>query len=1040
MRHLKYGLILGFLLGLWPVVAIEIGPLPAAIAQTVDQRKDEANQLLKEGNSQLNAGKNERALSILEKALKLYQELKDREGEGQVLKSLGNVHSALMQNDKALQLFQQSLAIAQEIKNQDLEARSLNNIGGVYENTNHLEKAVEFYQIAFDLSKTSLNLKLLPIVIKNLGRIHKKQSGLNTAIRFYKDTIKFLQGIGAYTEKAMVLNTLGTLYTNHEQYKNAIASFDEALPIFKAFGDQAGQANALNGLGYAYYWISQQEIAINYYQQALTIFENIDNKNGQAISLKGLGSSYHYLGQYDKAIELHSKALKISESLDDLYGQAGAFFNLSNAYKILNQPIQARELMEKALAIFKKLEAPHNEAAALSNIASYLITAQPYKAISLYEEALLLYKQVGSLYGQAQNTKAIGNIYRALGQTEKALDLYQKAFSIFEKTNEVYGQAYTLTGIGNTYTSTKQYDQALQFYQRAFSILSSIGDREGEHNVLSSIGRVMVKQNQPQLAIVFYKQSVNVLESIRKAVPREQQESYTQTVAGTYRTLADLLLQQNRILEAQRVLDLLKVQELDDYFKDIQRSDKTQPNIPYWQPEKDILKRFNDLLRNREELTKLTSRPPKDLSSTERQRLQDLTAQQDLISLNFTKFLDFPDVIAALKQLRESTTGQSLEPEQFNQLQNNLAQLPQRSALLYPLILPDRLELVLILPDAAPLRIPVPVSSTDLNQAIVNLGQTLSDPTSDPRPAAQKLHSWLIKPLNTALTIAQIKHLVYAPDAALRYIPLGALHDGNQWLAQRYSISNITAVSLTDFSRKPSAQFRLFAGACAKCNFKFDINGQPYEFDDLPATKTEVETLAKVVPDHTVLLNQDFSPEQLKLNLGHYNIVHLATHAAFVTGAPSESFIVFGNGSRTSLSQIRAKWNLSKQDLIVLSACQTAVGSAQLGSGAEILGLGYQMQNSGAQATLASLWKVSDSGTQQLMNAFYHSLLQSGKTKTAALQQAQIALISGDFSAVGGLRASTSVTIVNARSGKAVLPGLSHPYYWAPFILIGNGL
>jgi CHAT domain-containing protein len=132
-------------------------------------------------------------------------------------------------------------------------------------------------------------------------------------------------------------------------------------------------------------------------------------------------------------------------------------------------------------------------------------------------------------------------------------------------------------------------------------------------------------------------------------------------------------------------------------------------------------------------------------------------------------------------------------------------------------------------------------------------------------------------------------------------------------------------------------------------------------------------------------------------------------HAAFVPGQPDESFILFGNGDRATLRDIET-WNLTYADLVVLSTCETGV-SGILGNGEEILGLGYQMQQAGALATIASLWVVDDEGTEVLMNAFYKALRQ-GNTKASALRQAQITLLNSEYNA---------------------------PYYWAPFIIIGNG-
>ncbi len=145
--------------------------------------------------------------------------------------------------------------------------------------------------------------------------------------------------------------------------------------------------------------------------------------------------------------------------------------------------------------------------------------------------------------------------------------------------------------------------------------------------------------------------------------------------------------------------------------------------------------------------------------------------------------------------------------------------------------------------------------------------------------------------------------------------------------------------------------------------------------------------------------------------MSNFPILHFATHAAFVPGAPDESFILFGDGDVASFRDLRF-WNLSNTDLVVLSACETGLGG-HLGDGIEILGFGYVMQEAGAKAAIASLWQVSDDGTQALMNAFYAALQQDKLSKVAALQKAQLSLLNGIY---------------------------DHPYYWAGFILIGNGM
>jgi CHAT domain-containing protein len=257
-------------------------------------------------------------------------------------------------------------------------------------------------------------------------------------------------------------------------------------------------------------------------------------------------------------------------------------------------------------------------------------------------------------------------------------------------------------------------------------------------------------------------------------------------------------------------------------------------------------------------------------------------------------------------------------------------------------------------------------------------------------------------------------------------------------LAERFAVSYITAASLIDFTARPTYQpdnLELLAAACVQCSFE-NING--YRFTDLPHAGVEVETLAAQIPNTELRLNSMFNASDLREVITDFSIVHLATHAKFVQGQGGESFIVTGDGSSVSLSEMQ-NWNLDA-DLVVLSACETAVGEAQLGSGVEILGFGYQMESAGAKAAIASLWQVSDGGTQVLMNAFY-AALQAGHTKAEALQLAQQALISGEFEIEGrGDRADFN--LVTARTGlpAVVSDNLDHPYYWAPFILIGNGL
>jgi len=670
-------------------------------------------------------------------------------------------------------------------------------------------------------------------------------------------------------------------------------------------------------------------------------------------------------------------------------------------------------------------------------------------ALKFYQEALAVLKTIDNKTDkknlEAVTLHNIGVVYLEQGKYELALELLQEALTIIKPLGYKQSEGVILGNIGKVYFKQGKYESAWNLYQQSLVIVQEFGNKDDEGYVLKNIGYLLEKQNQPELAVVFFKQSVNAREAIRnniKGLPQEQQESYTETIAEDYRHLADLLLQQNRVLEAQRVLDLLKVQELEDYLRNVRGSENTATGVAERPQERQIREgmaaQIDKAIALGKELAQLESIPVSNRTPAQKQRIVELRKTEQEITKQFNEFLSTPQVREWIAQLQQSTQGQTFNLESSaTALQDNLKQLQQDAVILYPFVLPDRLELVLVTPYAPPLRRTVSVKREELNRVIAEFRSALTTPTSDAKVPAQKLYDWLIKPIENDLAQAKTQTIIYAPDGQLRYIPLGALHDGNQWLVQRLGINNITAVSLTDLNTKPQSQLNVLAAAFTQGNYSVKVGGQEVDYSGLPFAGREVENLAQTVPNTTKLLDQQFNKDIVS-QMNDYSVVHLATHAAFLVGQPEESFILFGNGDRATLRDVK-NWRLPNVDLVVLSACETGLGD-KLGDGREILGFGYQMQQTSARAAIASLWSVSDGGTQALMNAFY-SALQTGKiTKAEALQQAQIALSTGDYTAIGEQRGLGVEERIKNSLPSQVSDRLSHPYYWAPFILIGNGL
>jgi CHAT domain-containing protein/Tfp pilus assembly protein PilF len=1007
-RRVKYSsaILASLIFSLAPTLALLVTGVgkDAAVAQTASNqsRKAEADRLLQEGIQQLRQGKFRAALETFQKVLVIRKEVGDKAGEGTTLNNIGLVYSNLGQYPKALEFYQQALAISKEVGDKAREGATLNNIGGVYSNLGQYPKALEFYQQALAISKEVGDKAGEGTTLNNIGGVYSNLGQYPKALEFYQQALAISKEVGDKATEGTTLNNIGLVYHQQGQYPKALEFYQQALAIRKQVGDKATEGTTLNNIGLVYHQQGQYPKALEFYQQALAIAKQIGDSSGEGVTLTGIGLVYYNLGQYPKALEFYQQALTIRKEVGDKAGEGTTLNNIGGVYDSLGQ--------------------------------------YP-KALEFYQQALAIRKEVGDKAGEGTTLNNIGSVYDKLGQYPKALEFYQQALAIHKEVGNKPMEGTTLNNIGAVYDKLGQYPKALEFYQQALAILKEIGDSSGEGGTLNNIGYLLNAQKQPELAIVFFKQSVSTYETIRqqlRVLPKEQQQSYTETIAGTYRTLADLLLKQNRILEAQQVLDLLKIQEIEDYLRNVRGTGQKLYELP---PEREILAKYNELQQSTialgKELTQLRKIPEPSRTPQQQQRIAQLVKLQEDLNEQFNAFTSRADVVALVKQLSPQIIRQTVDLSQLDSLRDDLRGLD--AVILYPLVLEDRLELVITTPNSPPLRRTVNVKREDLNRTIAEFRQVLQNPGKDAKPIAQQLYTWLIKPLENDLKLAGVKTIIYSPDAQLRYIPLAALHDGNQWLVQRYKINNITAKSLTDFTSKPQPQPRVLAGAFVQGTYNVKLGDDTLTFSGLTYAGKEVENLVSLIPNSTKLFDKQFSRDATTSKMNEYNIVHMATHAAFVPGAATDSFILFGNGDTATLKDIE-KWSLNNVDLVVLSACETGLGGKFGENGEEVLGLGYQFQNRGVRATIASLWQVDDGGTQALMDAFYAFLENGNSTKAEALRQAQTALITGDFQALGEKRGIAVRERIRNGVPVKVQSRLSHPYYWAPFILIGNGL
>ncbi|MBC1236886.1 tetratricopeptide repeat protein [Nostoc sp. 2RC] len=931
---------------------------------------------------------------------------------------------------------------------QQKEAKRLFNQGIDEYSSRQFQQALLTFQKALAIYQNIQSHSDVADTLRMLGKTYLYLANYPEALNLLNQALIIERTIGYKSNIRDTLNTLGAVYNNLSQYSQAIKFYHEALAINQALNDKEGTLSTLKNIADIYQSQSKYSEALKYYNQSLAISREIGNLKYLAFNFNGIGTVYYLTGNYYQALDYYQQSLVFAKTANNLEVQSASLNNIGLVYSRLGQYDTAIKYYQQTIEIQKRIGDKTGEGQTLHNVGfAFDEKKQYFQALSFYQQAVKVFRTIGRKSSLSNTLNNIGYTYQLLGQSSQALKYLEEALRIVQQTGDRRIEGNTLDSIGTVYKNRGKFPQALALYQQALAIRKEIGDRPGERITLANIGDVLIKQNQPQLAILFYKQSVNITESIRKdlrLLPNAQQKSYTNTIADTYRNLANLLLQQDRILEALQVLDLLKVQEIDDYLHNVRGNDITNRGVDVLPQEQQINRGFNDILTQQIQLGRKLAefrKTPLDQRTTNQiEQIIELENKESEIIQEFLNFLKSPEVIRYIADINPTIRDHIVPLSTLTDSQRILQSLHERdenAVLLYPLISENSLELVVATSYTPPIHYKVDVKKQEINQAISDFSEALKDPSLDVKTPANKLYKWLIKPIEPGLAAAKAKTIIYAPDGQLRYIPLAALYDGKQWLVERFNTNYITALSFTRFDNQPLPELQILAGATTNRHI-VNVGFASIDFKSLPFAGKEVENIAAIIPKTKTLIDEQFNQKQTIYSLRNYPFVHLATHANFVIGQPEESFILLGDGNIIRMPEIQTLQ--IKADLVVLSACNTGIGGINNGNGAEILGFGYQMQNAGAKATIASLWPVDDGGTQILMNTFYALLHQGNISKTEALRQAQVIMITGDFKLIGSQQDRVILQSTRNTISPNVVNNLSHPHYWAPFFLIGNGL
>jgi CHAT domain-containing protein len=514
-------------------------------------------------------------------------------------------------------------------------------------------------------------------------------------------------------------------------------------------------------------------------------------------------------------------------------------------------------------------------------------------------------------------------------------------------------------------------------------------------------------------------------------LPKEQQEAYTRKVEDTYRRLADLLLSQGRVLEAQGVLELLKIQELRDFTRNAGAGGGTS-GIATNPTETEILKIHGTLIA--------LGRQIEECQKTQCEQKSKLLDEREVIAKQFEA------TVRSLEQeIRSSRANDKgfLDPSTLGGNAEDIVAAQPGTVLVYPLVLKDKLWILWAAKGGITNSIEVPqVGLKQLSGTVLKFRQLLQKPSSNVaelKATGKQLYDWLIpQSLQRELKENHIQNLVFSLDHVTRYIPMGAVFDGKNYLIENYNISTIISANLTRMGdRLPPGTQNTSVLAAGLSNAIAGFNSLPNVPAELDAIVRQSTTDSQGIYSGLKLLNQAFDRKALLDNLAGHQILHIATHGQFVPGNGYDSYLLLGDGKKLPIPEVQSLRDLNKIHLVVLSACETALGDTGQ-DGTEIAGLSYYFLNGGAKAVIASLWAVNDESTSLLMKQFYSNLAKSTTespiSKAQALRQAQLSLIHGNQTSTANANSRSIIEVQPRSEGQSA--AITAPEF--PSLLLGT--
>ncbi len=996
-------------------------------AEASDPERVEAWGLVGEGRTLLDGATSDEerraAIVRLERALVLWRALGDPVGEAETQGELFDVYYDLGDTAKMQAAADQALALWRGTGRKREEGRALSQVGLAAYTAYDKPKALESYLAALSIHEAIADL---------------------------------------YWESE-TLNRLGWYYRWVGDRPKAIEYYERALPLRADANDRPGQSRVLSDLGLAHYELGDVAAAIEDFERALALTSPEREPGRIANILARMGMIYNGTGEYQKSTEVFGRALEAAIRAGDGRAEASVQNNLAVAYEHLGEWEDAQERYRRALEASRKMGQRNGESSALNGLARVHRSAgNTAEATAYATQSLELSREIRDPTGEAYALRILGGIELDLHHDTRALEPLGQALKLYREAGLRYAEASTLNLLAVAHARLGDLSRAREESTAALAIARALRARDLESRTLSHLADWSLSSGDRNRARQQIEEAVRIGESLRQNFTRRDwRSSYFETVQDKYSLFIEILMSGPR--ERSGAGDMALALELSERSRargllDMLAESGVDPregaDAALLAREQALRRRVHLKAFDRERL--LGGKHTEAQATDTAKELEDLTDQLSAVEAQ---------VRASSPRYAALTQPQSLKAAAIQ------GQLLDEDTVLLEIALGERRSwLWAVTPSSiSSYELPPRAAIEKLARAVYD-ALTARQPRSDENGAARqtRLSRADAELASQAAALSEMllgkaaarlardwrdKRLVIVAPGALEYVPFASLPEpvgrkdgigaGARPLIANHEIISLPSASVLGAVRvetagRPSGkkQVAVFAdpvfdasdprvlsaereqGAArpAAAALQSDMRGR---LSRLPFSREEAEMIASMVPADSLLKATGFAASRkgaMNDDLGQFKIVHFATHGLLDTDHPELSGLVFSlvderGNPQDGFLRLNEIYNLRLPvELVVLSACQTALGKEVRGEG--LVGLTRGFMYGGARRVVASLWRVDDLATSELMRLFYRGMLQNGQRPAAALRAAQVEM---------------------SRQKR-----WASPYYWAGFVIQGE--